>query len=46
LWQIGYVDVESQKGSVELANYQFACFGEWGIEDALSGRDYDGTIFE
>lgn len=37
--------IASQETSVELANYQFACFGNWSIEDPLSGKDYDGTIF-
>lgn len=37
--------IGSQEGSVELANYQYACFGEWNISEPLSGKDYDGTIF-
>lgn len=40
--------VRSQENSTNLANYQYACFGNWSItyEDVLSAQDYDGTIFE
>lgn len=40
--------VRSQENSTDLANYQYACFGNWSIsyEEVLSGKDYDGTIFE
>lgn len=40
--------VRSQENSTRLANYQYACFGNWsiGVEEATSGKDWDGTIFE
>jgi hypothetical protein len=38
--------VGSQANSSALANYQFACFGNYTIANATSGRDYDGTIFQ
>lgn len=40
--------LRSQENSTALANYQYACFGNWsvGMEEALSGKDWDGTIFE
>lgn len=40
--------VRSQENSTALANYQYACFGNYsvGMEEALSGKDWDGTIFE
>jgi len=40
--------VRSQDNSTNLANYQYACFGNWSItyDEVLSGKDYDGTIFE
>ncbi|KIW02731.1 uncharacterized protein PV09_06165 [Verruconis gallopava] len=37
--------IDSQKNSTKLANYQYACFGNYTITDATSGKDYDGTIF-
>lgn len=39
--------IESQSNSSAMANYQYACFGNWSIgrEEALSGKDWDGTIF-
>lgn len=37
--------LESQVGAEEKANYQFACFGNYSIDnDADPGKDYDGTI--
>jgi hypothetical protein len=36
--------IESQKDADKLANYQYACFGNYTITDATSGKDYDGTI--
>lgn len=40
--------VRSQSNNTDLANYQYACFGNWTrtYEEVLSGKDYDGTIFE
>ena len=38
--------IESQKDATKLANYQYACFGNYTIQNALSGRDFDGTISE
>jgi hypothetical protein len=38
--------IESQKDADKLANYQYACFGNYTITDATSGKDYDGTISE
>jgi len=35
----------SQQNSTALANYQYACFGNYTITNATSGEDYDGTIF-
>ena len=31
----------------KLANYQYACFGNYSItaQEAVTGKDYDGTIF-
>ena len=36
--------LKSQEGGETLANYQYACFGNYTIRNATSGRDYDGTI--
>ena len=38
--------LHSQKNATALANYQYACFGNYTITNATSGRDFDGTIFE
>jgi hypothetical protein len=35
----------SQANSTALANYQFACFGNYTLTNATSGADYDGTFF-
>jgi hypothetical protein len=37
--------MSSQKNSTALANYQYACFGNYTVANATSGRDFDGTIF-
>ncbi|KAH8674341.1 histidine phosphatase [Xylariales sp. PMI_506] len=37
--------LESQSNATYLANYQYVCFGNYTIEDPLSGADLDGTIF-
>lgn len=39
--------IDSQHNASALANYQYACFGNYTITDAdaTSGKDYDGTIF-
>jgi hypothetical protein len=37
--------MSSQKNSTALANYQYACFRNYTISNATSGRDFDGTIF-
>ena len=37
--------VESEASAYELANYNFACFGNYSIDNVGSeGQDYDGTI--
>lgn len=38
--------IASQKGSDALANYQYACFGNWTVPEAevMTGMDFDGTI--
>ncbi|RDW69677.1 putative phytase [Coleophoma cylindrospora] len=36
--------LESQAESDYMANYQYACFGNYTVENATSGYDYDGTI--
>jgi hypothetical protein len=36
--------LDSQKDAEALSNYQFACFGNYTVPDALSGKDYDGAI--
>lgn len=40
--------VRSQDNSTYLANYQYACFGNYSVsyEEVVSGKDWDGTIFE
>ncbi|EFX06705.1 histidine phosphatase [Grosmannia clavigera kw1407] len=38
--------LESQANATAMANYQYACFGNWTLADPFSGADYDGTIFE
>ena len=35
---------ESQAGSYELSNYDYACFANYSLPDPASGKDYDGTI--
>lgn len=36
--------LESQAGSYELSNYDYACFENYSLPDPASGKDYDGTI--
>ncbi|KAL3427333.1 histidine acid phosphatase [Phlyctema vagabunda] len=36
--------LDSQTDSDYLANYQYACFGNYTVDDPTSGKDYDGTI--
>lgn len=36
--------LESQKNSYELSNYDFACFGNYTVQNMTSGMDYDGMI--
>ncbi|TVY83320.1 3-phytase A [Lachnellula suecica] len=38
--------VASQANSTTLANYQYACFGNYTVTNVPGGKDYDGTIFE
>ena len=38
--------IASQADAYELSNYDFACFGNYTLEDSHSGEDYDGTISE
>lgn len=40
--------IRSQDNSTNLANYQYACFGNYNVsyEETISGKDWDGTIFE
>lgn len=35
----------SQADAYELANYQYACLGNYSISNVLKGVDYDGTIY-
>lgn len=47
----GLEDVmRTQEQTEVLANYQYVCFGNWTgtitTEDATSGKNWDGTIFE
>lgn len=39
--------LRSQENSTSLANYQYACFGNYsvGYEEAVAGKDWDGTIW-
>jgi hypothetical protein len=34
----------SQADAEELANYQFACFANYTLNDPYNGNDYDGTV--
>jgi hypothetical protein len=36
--------VESQASADKMANYDYACFGNYTIANATSGMNYDGTI--
>lgn len=37
--------LESQETAYEKSNYQFACFGNYTIDNEKdAGKDYDGTI--
>lgn len=36
--------VASQADSYALSNYDYACFGNYTIEDPTSGEDYDGAM--
>ena len=36
--------IGSQANAYKLANYDFACFGNYTVADPTSGEDYDGTI--
>lgn len=36
----------SQANASAMANYQYACFGNWTLANPFDGTDYDGTIFE
>lgn len=39
--------LESQKDAYTLANYDYACFGNYTIDNVENaGMDYDGTIFQ
>lgn len=38
--------LESQMSSEKEANFQYACFGNYTVDNPTSGKDYDGTIFE
>lgn len=38
--------IKSQENSTALANYQYACFGNYTVTNATSGKDFDGTIFQ
>ncbi|KHJ34156.1 putative repressible acid phosphatase [Erysiphe necator] len=37
--------LSQQEKITALANYQYACFANYTVEDPKSGRDWDGTIF-
>ncbi|KAK6334071.1 hypothetical protein TWF696_002573 [Orbilia brochopaga] len=37
--------LQSQANATALANYQYACFGNYTVDNPTSGKDYDGTIF-
>lgn len=36
--------LRSQRDAYQESNYDYACFGNYTIGNATSGRDYDGTI--
>jgi hypothetical protein len=36
--------LQSQSNATALANYQFACFGNYTLANPTSGGDFDGTI--
>lgn len=36
--------LQSQEDAYTLSNYDYACFGNYTINDPTSGKDYDGTI--
>ncbi|KAL1902991.1 hypothetical protein Sste5346_000903 [Sporothrix stenoceras] len=38
--------VASQANATALANYAYACTGNYTLSDPFDGKDYDGTIFE
>ncbi|POS88367.1 hypothetical protein EPUL_000106 [Erysiphe pulchra] len=37
--------VSNQEKITALANYQYACFANYTIDDSTRGKDFDGTIF-
>ncbi|POS88371.1 hypothetical protein EPUL_000113 [Erysiphe pulchra] len=37
--------LSNQEKITALANYEYACFANYTIDDPRSGRDWDGTIF-
>lgn len=37
--------IASQSDAETLANYDYACFGNYTLADGTNGTDYDGTIF-
>ncbi|RKF61237.1 3-phytase A [Erysiphe neolycopersici] len=37
--------LSNQEKITTLANYQYACFANYTIDDPRSGRDWDGTVF-
>lgn len=36
----------TQKNAGQLANYDYACFGEYNITNPINGTDFDGAIFQ
>ncbi|TID18573.1 histidine phosphatase superfamily clade-2 protein [Venturia nashicola] len=36
--------IESQKNAYELSQYDWACFGNYTIQDPTSGQDFDGAV--
>ncbi|KAL1624192.1 hypothetical protein SLS54_004122 [Diplodia seriata] len=38
--------IESQRDSYALSNYDYACFGNYTLDDPTNAHDYDGTISE
>ncbi|KZF20409.1 3-phytase [Xylona heveae TC161] len=36
----------TQQDSYKLANYDYACFGNYTLSNITSGHDYDGTIYQ